>query len=413
MANANEIDANEIEAEASEIDASAYEIEADADAYGIDEADDMANDIEIDSAWSKFCDDDTPVPVLPVVDIATLKEFIPKCSPLNISTKTKISYLNYPIDLKKVFWTIPLIKYHEPLVGVIKKQMKFNSLTPEEVTEILGEKAKYDYVDDYIINQVQATDGRNKFKDVRKVSIGICKKDITSYRCKRKSAFYNCFVVILRLLHNAAYKEIHVKVFNTGKLEIPGIQDATILDKVLTLLVEILTPIVIVDSALPPLKFLSEKSETVMINSNFGCGYYINREKMYKLLKYKYKINSNFDPCSYPGIQCEFYYDSLIGLQAQTGIQPPVDRTLLPKLKTKMKITSATVSKISFMVFRTGSVLIVGKCSEEMLYEIYHFLCRLFETDYDEIKGLSVLKAASVKKEKEKTRKIRKKTILV
>ena len=348
-----------------------------------------------------------------MVDIATLKEFIPKCSPLNISTKTKISYLNYPIDLKKVFWTIPLIKYHEPLVGVIKKQMKFNSLTPEEVTEILGEKAKYDYVDDYIINQVQATDGRNKFKDVRKVSIGICKKDITSYRCKRKSAFYNCFVVILRLLHNAVYKEIHVKVFNTGKLEIPGIQDATILDKVLTLLVEILTPIVIVDSALPPLKFLSEKSETVMINSNFGCGYYINREKMYKLLKYKYKINSNFDPCSYPGIQCEFYYDSLIALQAQTGIQPPVDRTLLPKLKTKMKITSATVSKISFMVFRTGSVLIVGKCSEEMLYEIYHFLCRLFETDYDEIKGLSVLKAASVKKEKEKTRKIRKKTILV
>ena len=401
----DEIDANEIDA--NEIDT--YGID-DADAYEIDE---LANDIEIDSAWSKFCDDDTPVPVLPVVDIATLKEFIPKCSPLNISTKTKISYLNYPIDLKKVFWTIPLIKYHEPLVGVIKKQMKFNSLTPEEVTEILGEKAKYDYVDDYIINQVQATDGRNKFKDVRKVSIGICKKDITSYRCKRKSAFYNCFVVILRLLHNAVYKEIHVKVFNTGKLEIPGIQDATILDKVLTLLVEILTPIVIVDSALPPLKFLSEKSETVMINSNFGCGYYINREKMYKLLKYKYKINSNFDPCSYPGIQCEFYYDSLIALQAQTGIQPPVDRTLLPKLKTKMKITSATVSKISFMVFRTGSVLIVGKCSEEMLYEIYHFLCRLFETDYDEIKGLSVLKAASVKKEKEKTRKIRKKTILV
>ena len=371
--------------------------------------------MEIDSAWSKFCDDDTPAPAIHLADIATLREFIPKCSPLNISTKTKISYLNYPIDLKKVFWAIPLIKYHEPLVGVIKKQMKFNSLTPEEVDEILDEKAKYDYVDDYIINQVHATDGRNKFKDVRKVSIGICKKDITSYRCKRKSAFYNCFVVILRLLHNAVYKEIHVKVFNTGKLEIPGIQDATILDKVLALLVDILAPIVTVAAALPPLRFLGEQSETVMINSNFSCGYYINREKMYKLLKYKYKINSNFDPCSYPGIQCEFYYDSLLKIQDQHGIQPAVDRTLLPKLKTKMKITSATVSKISFMVFRTGSVLIVGKCSEEMLYDIYNFLCQLFETDYDEIKGLSTAPKApaSGKKEKEKTRKIRKKTILV
>ena len=408
---AYEIDASEAGASESDI----YEAGVDASAYDMDSACDADPDagiykmgIEIDSAWSKFCDDDDePIPVLPVADIATLKEFIPKCSPLNISTKTKISYLNYPIDLKKVFWAIPLIKYHDPLVGVIKKQMKFNSLTPEEVTEIMGEKTKYDYVDDYIINQVHATEGRNKFKDVRKVSIGICKKDITSYRCKRKSAFYNCFVVILRLFHNNAYKEIHVKVFNTGKLEIPGIQDATILDKVLALLVDILTPIVIVDAASPPLKFLGEKSETVMINSNFSCGYYINREKLYKLLKYKYKINSNFDPCSYPGIQCEFYYDTLMGLKDQTGIQPAMDRT------TKQKTISTTVSKISFMVFRTGSVLIVGKCSEEMLYDIYGFLCRLFETDYDEIKGLSVLKAAYGKKEKEKTRKIRKKTILV
>ena len=160
-------------------------------------ADTMAfcDDNDIDSAWSKFCDDDLPPQPIPTNDIATLKDCIPKCSPLNISTKTKISYLNYPIDLKKVFWCIPLIKYQEPAVGVIKKQMKFNSLTPDEVSAIVQEKTKYDYVDDYIISQVHATDGRSKFKDIRKVSIGICKKDITSYRCKRKSAFYNCFVV--------------------------------------------------------------------------------------------------------------------------------------------------------------------------------------------------------------------------
>ena len=368
---------------------------------------------EIDSAWSKFCNEDEEIPVQLANDI-TLTEFIPKCSPLNISTKTKISYLNYPIDLKKVFWAIPLIKYHEAKVGVIKKQMKFNSLSPEEVAEIEKEKANYDYVDDFIINQVNATDGRNKFKDTRKVSIGICKKDITSYRCKRKSAFYNCFVVILRLLHNDAFKEIHVKVFNTGKLEIPGIQDGTILNKVLTVLVELLTPLVANEM---PLKFIDSKSETVMINSNFSCGYYINREKMYKILKYKYKINSNFDPCSYPGIQCEFYHDSLLG--TQHGIQPNVDRTVSAANVSAANVSAANVSaanasatnvsKVSFMVFRTGSVLIVGKCSEEMLYEIYQFLCNIFETDYDEIKGVSTKMIGKT----EKQRKIRKKVILV
>ena len=372
---------------------------------------------DIESAWSKFCEDEidnsshaempksTAITIEPVVN--TLKAEIPKCSKLNISTKTKIAYLNVPIDLKQVFWRIPVLNYHEPKVGVVKKQMKFNSNTPEEVAEILQHKTAYSYVDDYIISQIHNPEsGRVKYKDIRKISIGICKKDITSYRCKRKSAFYNCFVVILRLLHNNVYKEIHVKVFNTGKLEIPGIQDSTILDKVLTLLVDILTPIIIkADVAEESLKFIDSKSETVMINSNFSCGYYINREKLYKLLKYKYKINSNFDPCSYPGIQCEFYYDMQI-LSEQPGIQPSHERVgntdVLP------------VTKVSFMIFRTGSVLIVGKCSEEMLYQIYNFLCRMFETEYDDIKWTSNgSDSVNSVKPKEKTRKMRKKIIMV
>jgi hypothetical protein len=372
---------------------------------------------DIESAWSKFCDEDDidltpslPSSSDPLLNIATVKGSIPKCSALNISTKTKISYLSAPIDLKQVFWQIPVVTYHEPNIGVVKKQMKFNSTTLEEVGEIIENKARYEYVDDYVISQIHNPDGRSKFKDIRKISIGICKKDITSYRCKKKSAFYNCFVVILRLLHNDLYKEIHVKVFNTGKLEIPGIQDSTILDKVLILLVEILKPIIIKKTTEEvELSYIKNKTETVMINSNFGCGYYINREKLYKLLKYKYKINSNFDPCSYPGIQCEFYYDTLIlNEKDQRGIQPSLERNGNQE--------ALPVTKVSFMIFRTGSVLIVGKCSEEMLYQIYEFLCHIFEVEYDEIKWLgneTGVAGASIVKSKDKTRKMRKKLITV
>jgi hypothetical protein len=389
---------------------------------------------DIDSAWLNFCDNDlteekkTEHLLNTKSCDTTAQNMIPKCSSLNISTKTKISYLNRPIDLNHVFWNIPLIKYHDPCVGIVKKQMKFNSTNKEEVDVILKQMESYvadqHYIDDYVISQIHKSDGRIKFKDIRKISIGICKKDIISYRCKRKSAFYNCFVVILRLFHNEAFKEIHVKVFNTGKLEIPGIQDATILDKVLTLLVELLSPIIAIDTVItgttenkvalgngiglaaegclpPPLAFIKNKTETVMINSNFSCGYYINREKMYRVLKYKYKINSNFDPCSYPGIQCEFYHDSL--LSTQCGTQPSVERS--------GNTEALPIAKVSFMIFRTGSVLIVGKCSEELLYQIYEFLCTIFVVEYDEIKWVSTEPFAT--KTKDKTRKMRKKTIFV
>ena len=302
-----------------------------------------------------------------------------KCTKLYISTQTKISYLNMPIILNDVFWRIPIIPYHTPHNGVVKKQMKFNSTLPEEVEDILLKSKEYDFVHQHIISQIIKPDGRIKYKDVRKVSIGLCKKDITSSRCKKKSAFYNCFVVILRLLHNDVYKEINVKVFNTGKLEIPGIQNKEILEKVLHILVEVLTPIVNIISPISDFKlnFLEHKSETVLINSNFSCGYYINREKMYELLKYKYKINSAYDPCSYPGIQCEFYYNNKTSeLVHQSGMQNSYDKNSII-----MEYT-----KVSFMIFRTGSVLIVGKCTESILYKIYEFLCAMLMNEQDVVK---------------------------
>ena len=79
-------------------------------------------------------------------------------------------------------------------------------------------------IEELVISSINKPTGKVLFKDVRKVSIGLCKKDILSYRCKQKSAFYNCFVVIIRINNEGIFKEYHVKVFNTGKLEIPGIQ---------------------------------------------------------------------------------------------------------------------------------------------------------------------------------------------
>ena len=38
------------------------------------------------------------------------------------------------------------------------------------------------------------------------------------------------------------------------------------------------------------------------------------------------------------------------------------------------------------MVFRTGSVLIVGKCSDETLEQIYVFICEILCSEKDRIK---------------------------
>ena len=319
---------------------------------------------------------------------------VPVATPIYISTKTKISYLNQMVDLKNIFWKIPVLSYAEPKTGVIKKQIKLNSMTQEELDEI-QEKLKLEKCfEEHIITNINNPNGRIKFKDIRKISIGISKKDLISYRCKKKSAFYNCFVLILRIKIDCMFKEFHVKVFNTGKLEIPGIQTEKTFQKTLSLVIDILQPYF--DEKL---LYQKDTTETVLINSNFNCGYYIDRETLFDLLKYKYNIQSIYDPCSYPGIQCKFYYNPDIGIQ--TGSQ----------ISEENKKKYLNIKEISFMIFRTGSVLIVGKCDENVLIIIYEFLKQILIDEFSKIGQQKAKNELAVNKNKKK--KLRKKQIIV
>jgi hypothetical protein len=319
-------------------------------------------------------------------------EEIPKATDIYISTKSKIAYLNREIDLKEIFWNIPIVPYAMPKNGVIKKQIKFNSSTQAEL-DIIAENLKKElYFEEQVLTSINNPTGRIKFKDIRKISVGISKKDIMSYRSKKKSAFYNCFVMILRIKINDIFKEFHIKVFNTGKMEIPGIQNDTIYETVLSNILNILQPHI-----KDPLGYL-QKSDTVLINSNFNCGFYINREVLFDILKQKYNIQCIYDPCSYPGIQCKFYYNP--NVEYQNGVQ----------ISAENKAKYPNIVEVSFMIFRTGSILIVGMCDDNVLYIIYEFLKEILIEEFYKI-SQKVVKQDIVDKSKDK--KVRKKNILV
>tara|TARA_Y100000591_G_scaffold126524_1_gene108383 strand:+ start:3772 stop:4818 length:1047 start_codon:yes stop_codon:yes gene_type:complete len=335
-------------------------------------------DYDVDQAWTEFCENGNIGECSEVPLRSKSPTNLPKCSDIYISTKTKIAYLSDQIDLETIFWQLEILGYHVPKEGIVKKQMKFNSINEEKVEEINNKLKDYQNADVQIINRIINPTGRVKFKDIRKISIGLCQKDITSYRSKKRSAFYNCFVLILRIKDNSKFKEIHVKVFNTGKLEIPGIRDDVILQNTLDLLINILNKY-----RKSPLTYDLSKTETVLINSNFNCGYFINRDKLLDILKYKYHISCIFDACQYPGIQCKYDYQD--------------DKT-------------GTLYQLSFMIFRTGSILIVGKCNEETLYNVYENIKLILETEY---KNIFVQNVESQLKDTVKKKKIKKKIITI
>ena len=355
--------------------------------------------MDIDNEWDNFMDDTVIEP--DKISIVRNSE-APIASEIYISTKSMIAHLNQEIDLK-IFWDIPVIPYSTPTNGIIKKQIKYNSQTPEELLMIQEYIKKELYYEEQIITSINNPNGRIKFKDIRKITIGISKKDILSYRSKKKQAFYNCFVMIMRIKIKDIFKEIHVKVFNTGKLEIPGIQSEEIFEEVLIHIVNYLKPYMKEELS------YTKGSDTILINSNFNCGFYINRDKLTDILKYKYNIECFYDPCQYPGIQCKIKInkadDTISTNQIKTTIEPKGEKKK-KQLSSEIK-TNKKNNEISFMIFRTGSILIVGKCNETILYKIYEFLKNILKEEYKEINQQNI----EIVTEKNKKKKIRKKII--
>ena len=253
---------------------------------------------------------------------------IPIPSDIHVSTKTKITHFNNVfgisenaainkdknlIDLKQLFWNIPIIQYSAYDSGIIKICYRFASQTQEEIDDI---QTKYELkTQQYmckcdVVSHVDNTNNcvpenellvkkkrrpkRQKvvFKDSRVIRIGISKKDLLCekrvYRTKKNGSkkkthreFMYCIVLCYRKWVDGKFNEYHVKFFNTGKFEIPGIQSDQTYDDVLKDVFYILFP-VICDQ--PQLTI-----ETKDVNIAYQNGITYNR--VINVL-----INSNFNP---------------------------------------------------------------------------------------------------------------------
>lgn len=320
----------------------------------------------------------------------------PEPTPIYISTKSKISYLNIPINLD-LFWSIPITQYSNAVEGCIKKQAKITSANRDELNEVQNKLSREIYVEQHIVCHVDNSTGKiQKFKDTRKVSVGICKKDLTN-KIKSKQAFYNCLALIMRFMIDGKFCEFHIKLFNTGKIEIPGIKTDTLYQYVLDRFIHFIQPLY-PDTPI----YCKPKSDIVLINSNFNCGFYINRENLMQILKYKYNIQSIYDPCcNYPGVKVQFYYNP--DLEVQTGIPP----------KQEDKDKYKNIIKIHCPIFRTGSVLILGTCDEIILQEVYKFITNLLKTEFKYICSNLINDGNRPKSSKDKKRKSQKKFVVI
>lgn len=224
-------------------------------------------------------------------------------------------------------------------------------------------------------------------------------------RGKPKKAFMNCFAIIIRIRYQGEFREVHVKVFNTGKLEIPGVPEDEMLDVVREKVIEYLQPYLGVN----PLQYIRGNGdggdEDVLINSGFHCGFCINQKAFYGILRSeKYGIETSYDSCHYPGIRCKYYYRNELPADhpEQDGRIGGEDNGIkMSQLELSKKYTC-----VSFMIFSTGNCLVVGNCSKAVLLHVFEFIKNALAREYGAIYIPTESTMTKLKKKKQ-----RKKTV--
>uniref|UniRef100_A0A6C0H633 Uncharacterized protein n=1 Tax=viral metagenome TaxID=1070528 RepID=A0A6C0H633_9ZZZZ len=298
-------------------------------------------------------------------------------SELYISTISKVFQLNRPIDLS-VFWNIDIIDYDTFQEGIIKKEQQFIFYNKNEYIEFEEKYLKKYYYYNFVNYKTMESDNilnkHKKFKDVWNVSIGISKSNFIN---KKKKYFINCFILIMRIKIQDSFKEFHIKIFNTGKIDIPGIKNDHHIQIILANIIKILD-----NASNSSFQFL-DKQETILINSNFSSGYYFYQNKFYDLLKNKYNIKCFYDTsCFYQGIQCDIYYD-LINDKLCVSIPYKTEEKKMTKINIKNK--NSQFVNIKIKIFRTGKINILGKFEKNVLYKSFDFIKNILNTEYEQI----------------------------
>lgn len=339
-------------------------------------------------------------------------------APLIISTKSNNAKLNGQsgdMDVWSMFWALNVIPYITRGEGVIKKQIKIQCKSRLELEEL---NQRLEGVLSHTITKEQGTNTEEHdkccfsphcrkanqsastscyspacrrrahlpFNYIAKLCIGISSKDVKAHRVKEKNAFFNSFTMVLRVKYKSSFKEIVIKVFNKNVLSLPGMLDDELLNNSLALIDQVLGDAsVIVNPNRPRLAHIPGSISDVMVNSNFWCGFGLDRDKVVNLMREQCKLETSYDPSTYPGVICRFYEARGEGVgKALPGVCPCAKSCSTLRIGDKRKTAknkepespNACV-KLTFMLFRTGSVLIVGRCDRSLLQKIHNHVATL------------------------------------
>jgi TATA-box binding protein (TBP) (component of TFIID and TFIIIB) len=226
---------------------------------------------------------------------------------------------------------------------------------------------------------------KQKAKAQEKIVIGTCSRDELTKRKKSKNIFFNQSTLVVRRQFatndkgEPVYKEVNIKLFKNGGIQMTGIPSDTFAQETLAWLAKELSSFSepVLEGAAKPHRYSIQ-----LINSDYQINGNINREKLHEILVDEYNLFSSFESTIYQGCDTKYFYNEAASKDAVEGICPcgtnlcagNGDGTAIGQCK-----------EITISPFHTGSVIITGARRFEQIEKAYVFINKILTKHCSEI----------------------------
>lgn len=213
---------------------------------------------------------------------------------------------------------------------------------------------------------------------------GICRNDIMLRRKRVKKTFFNQSSLVIRLLIGSnVWKEVNIKLFSNGGVQMTGVPD----DKTGRAAIEWLASHIERSyEGVFATKRNIHRYETQLVNSDYSIGVPIRREKLHKILVETYGLFSTFESTIYQGVNTKFYYN-----KGRTTGPPGICLCPKPCEGTGNGEQIGDCKRITISPFQTGRIIITGARSLEQIETAYHFMNEIFKKHASEIIRVAVV----------------------
>jgi TATA-box binding protein (TBP) (component of TFIID and TFIIIB) len=213
--------------------------------------------------------------------------------------------------------------------------------------------------------------------------IGFASRDAFSKRGVSDKTFFNQSTIVVRKAINkekTQFKEVNVKLFGNGGIQMTGIPAEEFAKETLTWLLDELYTVK-AETPIFTTKPTLEKFKVQLINSDYQVACPINRTALHNILSRTYGLFSTFESTIYQGVNTKYYYNDK---------HPDPDRPGIC-LCTKRCRGQGTGSgpgeckRITMSVFQTGKIIITGGRYMFQLEEAYNFLNRVLQDHAEDV----------------------------